>query len=71
MPRLSRIAIRLALASLLLGAGIGAWQLSAPAFGAPRAWSLLPVHVELMLFGWLVQLAMGVAYWILPRTPAR
>ncbi len=30
-------------------------------------WQWLPVHVELLLVGWLVQLVMGVAYWIFPR----
>ena len=29
-----------------------------------RTW---PLHSEMMLLGWMVQLAMGVAYWILPK----
>ena len=28
---------------------------------------LRPVHAEVLLFGWTVQLVIGVAYWILPR----
>jgi cbb3-type cytochrome oxidase subunit 1 len=28
---------------------------------------LLPMHVEFVLIGWTLQLAMGVAFWILPR----
>lgn len=30
-------------------------------------WNWLPVHIELLLFGWVVQLTMGVAFWIMPR----
>ena len=69
MPTLSRVAVRLALVSLVLGAAIGAALLAAPTLGGQPPWRLLPLHVELLLFGWLVQLTMGVAYWILPRTP--
>ena len=28
---------------------------------------LRPLHAEMLLVGWLVQLALGVGYWILPR----
>jgi hypothetical protein len=34
---------------------------------APALWRLLPLHIEMVLVGWTVQLAMGVAFWILPR----
>lgn len=33
----------------------------------PAIWSLLPVHIELLVIGWIVQFTMGTAYWILPR----
>lgn len=33
----------------------------------PLAWRLLPVHIEFLLFGWIVQLVMGVGFWIFPR----
>jgi hypothetical protein len=38
-----------------------------------RVWQLLPLHIELLMFGWVMQLVMGVAFWILPRfsTPPR
>ena len=32
-----------------------------------RLWTFLPVHIELLLAGWILNLVMGVAYWILPR----
>jgi hypothetical protein len=35
-------------------------------FGVSRA-ELLPAHIEFLLVGWMVQLAFGVAFWILPR----
>jgi hypothetical protein len=37
----------------------------------PLVWRLLPAHIEFLLFGWLVQLGLGVAYWILPRFQTR
>jgi hypothetical protein len=33
----------------------------------PILWSLLPAHIEFLLIGWIVQLIMGMAFWILPR----
>lgn len=71
MPRLSVWAIRAALLYLVLGFTIGAlmlWNKGAPLH--PMLWRLLPAHIEFLLFGWTVQLARGVAYWILPRFQA-
>jgi heme/copper-type cytochrome/quinol oxidase subunit 1 len=68
MPSLSVWAIRAALLYLVLGFTIGAlmlWHKGAPLH--PMLWRLLPAHIECLLFGWTVQLALGVAYWILPR----
>lgn len=45
-------------ALLLAGKGVPALL---PAFGDAA------LHGELLLAGWLVQLALGVAYWIVPR----
>ena len=71
MPRMSMWLIRAALLQFLAGATIGAAYLCFKAEGW-FAWSVshLPVHVEVMLVGWMVQLVMGVAYWILPRPAA-
>jgi|TARA_R100000479_G_C6361612_1_gene193267 drug/metabolite transporter superfamily protein YnfA len=33
----------------------------------PAIWVFLPVHIELMIFGWIIQFTLGVAYWMLPR----
>lgn len=68
MPRLSVWFIRTALIYLASGFTFGALLLfhkGAPI--TPALWRLLPMHVEFVLIGWTVQLAMGVAFWILPR----
>lgn len=33
----------------------------------PYLWRLLPAHIEFLLVGWMGQLALGVAHWIIPR----
>ncbi len=68
MPRLSVWLIRLALIYFGVGFTVGGLLLFNK--GVPldaRFWRLWPVHVELTLVGWTMQLVMGVAYWILPR----
>ena len=74
MPRLSVLMIRAALHYLGTGflfGGLLLFNKGVPF--APIIWRLLSVHVELLLFGWMMQLAMGVAFWIVPRfsTPPR
>jgi hypothetical protein len=68
MPRLSQWFIRAALLNLLVGFSLGALLLAHKGVPYwPALWRLLPVHVELLLVGWTAQLALGVAFWILPR----
>lgn len=62
MPRLSVWMVRAALLALALGAALGAVLLADPGLIRWR-----PLHAELLTIGWTVQLAFGVAYWILPR----
>lgn len=72
MPRVSIWLIRSSLIALVLGFSLGALMLigkGAGVFGPLSA--VIPVHVELVVLGWMVQLAMGVALWILPRFGAR
>lgn len=75
MPRLSQWMIRAALLYLLLGFTFGALLLTHKGIPLhPALWSWLPAHIEFLLIGWIVQLTMGVAFWILPRfwqKPAR
>lgn len=68
MPRWSVIAIRLSLVYLLTGFTFGALMLANKGIPfLPMLWALLPSHFEILLLGWFVHLAMGVAFWILPR----
>ena len=68
MPRLSRFFIRASLVYLFLGFTFGALILANKGIlFAPLVWALLPAHIELMFLGWMTQLALGVAFWILPR----
>ncbi|GIK56456.1 MAG: hypothetical protein HND44_24345 [Chloroflexi bacterium] len=68
MPRLSLWIIRAALVYLLLGITIGSLLLAHKGIPFyPLLWGWLPAHIELLLMGWIVQLTLGVAFWILPR----
>ena len=68
MPRLSVYFIRASLIYLLFGFTFGGLLLANKGFMiSPAVWMLLPIHIEFDLVGWLVQFAMGVAFWILPR----
>lgn len=68
MPSLSMWAIRLALVHLAVGLTIGSLILANKGVPfAPTLWRWLPAHVEFLLMGWTVQLALGVAHWIIPR----
>lgn len=71
MPLVSRLMIRTALLQLALGATIGGLLLIEKGLHLqPWLWTLRPGHIQIMLFGWTVQLATGVAVWILPRLDA-
>jgi hypothetical protein len=68
MPRLSQLFIRTAFVYLLLGFTFGALMLANKGVPLhPAFWRLLPAHIEFLLLGWTLQLALGVAFWILPR----
>jgi len=68
MPKLSEYYIKVSLIYLLIGFTLGALLLAHK--GIPYAselWNLLAIHVEAVLLGWILHLAMGVAYWMFPR----
>lgn len=70
MPFLSALLVRSALCWLAAAATMGALLLAGKALPMPEVvFRLFPLHAEGMLIGWMVQLAMGVAYWILPKYP--
>jgi hypothetical protein len=68
MPVLSRWMVKASLLYLLAGFTLGSlilWNKGLPFY--PAVWRFLPAHIEFLLIGWCLQLAMGVAFWILPR----
>ncbi len=68
MPRLSVWFIRLSLLYLLAGFTFGALLLANKGSGfAPWLWRLRLAHIEFLLVGWIAHLALGMAFWILPR----
>lgn len=68
MPRLSQWYIKLSFGYLLLGFTFGALLLAHKGQPLhPSLWNWLPAHIEWLLIGWVAQLTLGVAFWILPR----
>jgi hypothetical protein len=72
VPRLSCWFVRTSLIYLAAGFTLGGLLLFHKGVALDGAlWRVLPVHIELLLLGWTLQLAMGVAFWILPRIQGR
>ncbi len=72
MPKLSVWYVRASLFYMALGGTFGAIILSHKGVPwAPWAWRLLDAHIDVVLFGWITLLILGVAYWILPRFGVR
>jgi len=68
MPLISRWMIRCSFIYLFLGVGTGAFMLIQKAYPIhPSVWQLLPIHIEMLIFGWIIQFTLGTAYWMLPR----
>ena len=68
MPVLSRWMVKFALIYLGLGFTLGGLLLANKGVPLhPVLWLTLPAHQEFLLTGWMVHLALGVAFWILPR----
>jgi hypothetical protein len=68
MPKLSVWFIRSSLLYLATGFTLGAMLLmnkAVPFF--PTAWDFLPVHIECVVIGFILQLTLGTAFWIFPR----
>lgn len=68
MPRLSLWLVRTALIWLGIGQTLGGLILANKGVPLlPWLWTLRSSHIHILLIGWTVQLAFGVAFWILPR----
>lgn len=72
MPPLSIQIIRAAFFNLWMGFGFALllmiWK-GQPDLLPHEVGGWILAHVNLLLVGWMVQLAMGVGYWIFPRLP--
>lgn len=70
MPVASVWLVRTGLVHLLLGFLLGAVMLAQKGLLLDGAGFMLmrPLHAELLTLGWTVNLGMGVAFWILPRS---
>lgn len=68
VDRFSVWMVRTSLVHLLAGLGLGGVLLANLGLGAPlRLPPLGAAHAHLLFVGWLLQFALGIAYWLLPR----
>ena len=68
MPKLSVWLVRASLIHMGIGFLFGAMILHHKGVALfDWTWRLLTLHTELMIFGWVMQLVMGVAFFTLPR----
>jgi hypothetical protein len=73
VDRLNSVMVRLSFVWLLAGVVVGGAMLIDRALpGQWRLW-LQPSHVHMLVVGWFLQFALGIAYWLLPRkrTPSQ
>ncbi|MDH5477371.1 MAG: cbb3-type cytochrome c oxidase subunit I [Nitrospinota bacterium] len=71
MYTLVRRFVKTALVFFVAGLALGGWILVEMAWGPSRALApLISAHTHLLLFGFVIILIMGVAYWMFPR-PAK
>ena len=72
MPKLSAWLVRASLLHMGAGFLFGAMILHHKGITIyDWTWKLLNPHIELMVFGWTMQLVMGVAFFALPRFSRR
>jgi len=68
LPRLTVFTLKAGMIYLILGFTLGSLLLFHKGIPLhPILWSLLPAHINFLFFGWMVQLIMGMAFWIFPR----
>lgn len=68
MPQISIFFIRTALIYLVTGFSLGGLLLYNKAYlFSSNLWQLIPIHYFMLFYGWVIQLAFGVAFWIMPK----
>lgn len=72
MPAVTVWLVRASLVQFLAGATLGALMLATKSGAGAMApvWAF-PAHLEAMTYGYLIQMVLGVALWILPRRPGQ
>ncbi|MEQ9308644.1 MAG: cbb3-type cytochrome c oxidase subunit I [Balneolaceae bacterium] len=60
--------IRLSFCYFFVGTVLGAFMLINKVISFNlEVWKILPIHIEMMIFGWIIQFTVGTGYWMLPR----
>jgi cbb3-type cytochrome oxidase subunit 1 len=68
MPKVSLVFIRWSLIQLGIASTIGLLLLISKATGEwMHIWMIRPLHTEGMWFGWIINLVLGTAWWIMPK----
>jgi heme/copper-type cytochrome/quinol oxidase subunit 1 len=68
MPKYAVLFLKTSLIYLLFGTFLGFLILSNKAYSfSSKIWLLLPIHIDILIFGWFLQFIFGVAFWIMPR----
>lgn len=68
MPSLSRLFVKTAFVYLLLALLLGLILAAQPVLGLSSAWAALtPAYFHLFMLGWVMQLIIGVGYWMFPK----
>jgi heme/copper-type cytochrome/quinol oxidase subunit 1 len=68
MPLLSRTFIKAGLTYFIVGLMAGVFYLGRQTFSLPASFNVLyPVYIHLLMVGWVMQLILGVVYWMFPK----
>lgn len=68
MPLLSRTFIKAGLIYFVVGLMAGVLYFARSTFNLPANLSALyPVYIHLLMVGWVMQLILGVVYWMFPK----
>lgn len=68
MPLLSRTFIKAGLIYFVVGLAAGVLLVAQPILKLPSVLGLIyPVYIHLLMVGWVMQLIMGVVYWMFPK----
>lgn len=68
MPLLSRTFIKAGLIYFIVGLTAGVLTVGQTVLNLPSAFGVLyPVYIHLLMVGWVMQLIIGVVYWMFPK----